>query len=195
MNKKNMVDIDKFLPIIDTGISTMAMLSNNNTHTGTVAHVKEVIFMFFRNFVEFNAEMIDVVEFQEKNIFLKCVRTLKNPVDNSWNYDKMAWGEASSFFLECCCGNRKILSREDDFEAIVPFCIQLMKVDPNHAFSWYAFDVLRKASDTIGKKKMITNNKGLLEVLGTIADCGNDNVSNVAKEKARVFIKELFNEY
>eukprot|EP00751_Fragilariopsis_kerguelensis_P009352 CAMPEP_0170795758 /NCGR_PEP_ID=MMETSP0733-20121128/24350_1 /TAXON_ID=186038 /ORGANISM="Fragilariopsis kerguelensis, Strain L26-C5" /LENGTH=61 /DNA_ID=CAMNT_0011145779 /DNA_START=61 /DNA_END=243 /DNA_ORIENTATION=+ len=61
-----MVNIDKFLPIIDAGLSTMAILNNISTHDAAVALVKRRIFMFFRDFVEFNAEMMDVVDFQEK---------------------------------------------------------------------------------------------------------------------------------
>eukprot|EP00751_Fragilariopsis_kerguelensis_P000892 CAMPEP_0170815394 /NCGR_PEP_ID=MMETSP0733-20121128/38445_1 /TAXON_ID=186038 /ORGANISM="Fragilariopsis kerguelensis, Strain L26-C5" /LENGTH=53 /DNA_ID=CAMNT_0011173969 /DNA_START=1 /DNA_END=159 /DNA_ORIENTATION=+ len=53
--------------------------------------------------------MIDVVDFHEKNIFQECVRSLKNPINNTWKYDKKAWGVASWFFDECCYGNRKIL--------------------------------------------------------------------------------------
>jgi len=193
LNAKNMVDIDNFSPIVDAGISTLAILRNISTHDVAVAHVKRAIFIYFRNFVEFNAEMIDVVEFHEKNIFSKCVRGLKNPVDNTWKYDKDVWEEVSKFFLDCCYGNRKILSRDGDFEVIVPFCIQFMKVNRDCAYTMCVFDVLRKASDIIGKKKMITNNKGLLIVLGGVADCCTFD-SNSVKDAAINLMKYLFDE-
>jgi len=194
MNAKNMVDIDKFSHVIDAGISTMAILSNINTHDAAVAHLKESIFIYFQNFVSFNADMMDIVDFQEKNIFPKCVRALKDPVDNSWKYDKKAWGYASSFFYECCMENREILSRKNDFKVIIPFCIRFMKEDPDHSSSSGVVDLLREASDIIGKKKMITSNKGLLEVLGTIVYCGNDTVSNDVKEKAMNLMEHFFGE-
>jgi len=190
MNAKNMVDIDKFPPIIDAGISTMAVLSNISTHDVDVASIKGVIFLFIRNFVDYNAEMIDVVEFHNKNIFQKCVRAVKNP-DNTWKYDKKAWERLSWFFYECCYGNRKILSREVDFEVIVPFLIQFVKEDPETACP-IVFDLLRKASNIIGKMKMMKNNKGLLKVLGAVTDCGNDNVSNGVQDEAMDLTKHLY---
>jgi len=188
MNKKNMVNIDKFLPIIDAGLSTMVILNNISTHDAAVALVKERIFIFLGNFVHFNAEMMDVVDFQEKNIFSECVRALKDPVDNTWKYDKGAWERASIFFHECCEKNRKILSRESEFEVIIPFCIQFMKEDPDCSWSSWVFDLLRKASNIIGKKKMMTSNKGFLEVLGTVADRGNDNVTDGTRDDAIALI-------
>jgi len=196
MNTKKMVDIDKFSPIIDAGISILATLSNISAHAVAVLRVQENIFIFFLHFVRHNTEMIDVVDFHEKNIFPKCVSALKNPIDNTWElYDNKAWEQASTFFYECCYGNRKILSREGDFEVIVPFLIQFVKVDPDCSSASYAFRLLRKASDTIGSKKMITSNKGLLEVLGTVADCGNDNVANSVKDQAIILMKHLFDGY
>jgi len=67
-----------------------------------------------------------------------------------------------------------------------------MKVDPNHAGASYAFGLLREASNIIGKKKMMTSQKGLLGVLGTVADCGNDTVSTDVKEEALYLSKYLF---
>lgn len=192
MNKSNMVDIDKILPIIDCSISSMGSLNNIDTYDATAAlDVKEKIFSVLGLFMKYNAEMIEVDDFQEKNVFHEFVQSLKNPVDNSLRYDEGVWGSATLFFSECCKQNRKLLSRKADFEIIIQFMIHFIKVNPNHTHNKYVFDVLYKATVTIGKKK-IMKSKNLLTVLGTVADEGNEDVGNDVQSRAITFMTYLF---
>jgi hypothetical protein len=136
--------------------------------------------------------------FQEKNIFQQCIRAMRKDGTaingNHWKNDVDLCGHTSRFFQYCCEKNDKLLYRKADFKIIVPFLIHYIKKDPNDARDWFAFQILLEASDVIGKKTMMKSSKGLLTVLGAIADCDtNVNVDKYAKDAAYELMEYLFN--
>ena len=136
--------------------------------------------------------------FREKKIFQQCIRALRNDnattasnnSNNSWKNDVDLWSHTSRFFYHCWARNNNFLSRKVDFKLIIPFLIHYIKKDPSDAREWYAFDLLHAASDVIGKNMMMKNSRGLLTVLGAIADCDNDDKD--ANDAAYELLEYLF---
>lgn len=145
-------------------------------------------------------------QFREKNIFQQCIRALKKKTPtttnnttivttNPWKNDVGLCAHTARFFHYCCANNNKILSRKSDFKIIVPFLIHYINKKPNHAREWFAFDVLRVASDVIGKKTIVKSSTGLLSVLGAIAGGDNNNDDDAdkdAEEEAYDLMEYLF---
>ena len=195
INQINMVDMDKIVPIIASGVSTLDVsnkIEDDKDVLGDIVEIKTNVIASFGRIMK-NAEMIDIGEFQvlDKNIFHVCVRALKNSDggDCSWKYSDQLWEHVSEFFYECCKENRTLLSKETDFELIVPFLIQFIKEDANSAWDYDAFGNLKKAYDIIGRGKMLKN-AGIFEVLGRVAV--NSTLALDAKNEAKDLMKRLF---
>ena len=190
INQTNMVDMDKIVPVIDCGISTLNVINKIEGDKTVLVDIKTNVIASFGRIMK-NAEMIDNEKFQGTNIFHGCVRALKNSDggDCSWKYNKCVWANASVFFYECCKENRTLLSKETDFELIVPFLIQFIKEDANSAWDYDAFGTLEKAYDIIGREKMLENT-GIFEVLGRVAV--NSTLALDAKNEAKDLMKRLF---
>ena len=190
INQSNMVDMDKIVPIIASGISTLDVINKIEDDKDVLVDIKTNVIASFGEIMK-NAEMIDKEEFQGKNIFHVCVRALKasDGGDSSWKYSDQLWANASEFFNECCKENRTLLSKETDFELIVPFLIQFIKEDANSAWDYDAFGTLKKAYDIIGRRKMLKN-AGIFEVLGRVAV--NSTLVLDAKNEAKDLMKRLF---
>ena len=190
INQSNMVDMDKIVPIIASGISTLDVINKIEGDKNVLVDIKTKVIASFGRIMK-NAEMIDNEKFQGTNIFHGCVRALKNSNggDCSWKYSGLLWANASVFFYECCKENRTLLSKETDFELIVPFLIQFIKEDANSAWDYDAFGTLKKAYDIIGRRKMLKN-AGIFEVLGRVAV--NSTSALDAKNEAKDLMKRLF---
>ena len=194
-------DINTLFPIINSGISTLDVLNeihpsciNDNDAVSTmVTDLENHVLNAFGNIMK-NAEMFhDHNVFVGKNIFPICIRSMKKNLNNnnmkpSWKYEPHIWASFSNFCYECCREKRKFLSKKVDFDTVVPFLIQFMTEDPNYAYTWYAYDLLRKSCDIIGKKTMIKI-EGLLKVLGAVADGGNTTVEGEVKTEAIKLLK------
>ena len=190
INQTNMVDMDKIVPVIDCGISTLNVINKIEGDKTVLVDIKTNVIASFGRIMK-NAEMIDNEKFQGTNIFHGCVRALKNSNggDCSWKYSGLLWANASVFFYECCKENRTLLSKETDFELIVPFCIRFIKENANIAWNCDAFRNLKKAYDIIGREKMLKN-AGIFEVLGRVAV--NSTLALDAKNEAKDLMKRLF---
>ena len=190
INQNNVVDMDKTIPIMDCGISTLDVINKIGDDKDILVDIKTKLFATFCHIMK-NAEMIDDEEFEGKDIFYVCVCALKNADggdNNSWKYNTNLWNSTSLFFYTCCKENRTLLSKAADFDLIVPFLIQFIREDTQLACGSCAFYSLVKACDIIGKEKMLDYD-GILEVLGRVAD--NRALGLAFKNKAKQSIKRL----
>lgn len=180
--------------MLASGVSIFDIIDKIEDDRDVLVDIVEIKTYVIASFGEImkNAEMIDKEEFQGKNIFRVCVRALNSSDrgDSSWKYSDQLWEHVSEFFNECCKENRTLLSKETDFELIVPFLIQFIKEDANSAWDYDAFGTLKKAYDIIGRGKM-SKNAGIFEVLGRVVAV-NSTLALDAKNEAKDLMKRLF---
>ena len=192
INQNNMVDMDKVIPIIDCGISTLDVINKISDAEDVVVKIKSSVILSFCRIMD-NAEMIDEEDFHRKNIFHTCVQAMKNSNNDdnderSWKHNADTRGKTTHFFHQCCIHNRTLLSKEADYQVIIPFLIQFIKVDFNSYWVESAFGVLERACTIIGKKK-VADNDGIFGVLAFIAD--NKTIRLDTKIRAKELMKRL----
>ena len=76
INQTNMVDMDKIVPIIASGVSILDIIDKIEDDKDVLVDIRTNVIASFGEIMK-NAEMLDEEEFQGRNIFHVCVRALK----------------------------------------------------------------------------------------------------------------------
>ena len=187
----SLLDADTLTSVLDSVILTLNTFGHPNEEDDTDIFfhmILTVMSTFHKTFIE--SGMFDYKVLQAKNIFQLFISAMKHSNGSSWFYEKYTWGFVSQFFYSCCKDNQKMLSKKQDFELVIPFCILFIEKDVTHASKNKSIHVLRKASRIVGKKNMLAA-EGMMKSLGTATDAST-TIDEEGKFEAGELIKFLW---